>query len=125
MLFSSKRFQTSTLLVVWLLTVLVWTPMTMLSHIGSSQAAMHSSVIMDSMPGSQQETTSQHDCGGVDCGNILHNMGNCDLACQPMVSSVNNEIRTIRSTDSYLLVEPKFFPTISLVAIERPPKHSV
>jgi len=125
MLFSSKRFQTATFLLMWFLTVLVWTPMTMLSHIGTSQAAMHSSVVMDSMPGSQQETTSQHDCGGVDCGNMYHNMGNCDLACQPMVSSVNNETRIMRSIDSYLPVEPKFSPTISPVAIERPPKHSV
>jgi len=100
--------------------------MTMLSHVSSSQAAMHNVVVMDSETGPQQQATSmQHDCGGVDCGNMLHNMGNCDLACQPMISPVNNGIRKIRSANSFVLFEPESFLAVSPVTFERPPKLSV
>lgn len=86
---------------------------------------MHDSVVMESMPGSQQASSLQHDSGGVDCGGMVQHMSGCDLACQPMINPVNNETRKIRNTNSYLLFDPISFLAISPVTIERPPKHFV
>jgi len=125
MLFFSKRLRAITFLAVWLLTIVVWTPMAMLSHVASSQAAIHHSVSAETTIGSQQVASVQAECHVVDCGDLIHHMSNCDLACEPLASPVSYEIIVIRSTNSFLLVEPKSLSTISPVAIERPPKYSV
>jgi len=123
MLFSLRRFQTASFLVVWLMTALVWTPMAMLGHVSSSQAATHGSVVAGSEP-VQQETAMQEDCSGVDCNGMIHHMSSCDLACQPMVRPKNYENRKIRNINSFLLFDSGVFLAFSPETIERPPRHS-
>jgi len=120
MLFFTRRLQTVSFLAIWFMTIVAWTPMSMLSHIPAGHASMQ-----HSMHGSQHAVLAQEDIGSVDCGDMHLQLSGCDLACQPMASPTSNKVIKIRSTSSFQLPETKTFIAFSPESIERPPKNSV
>ena len=120
MKYSAKRSKVIVLSVLWLLTIIIWAPVTTLGHIDNHHQGVSGTMVAQPDLASNSSGCPMHDCTG---GN--HHPGHCDLACQPTVNTTYNEMNLVVVTDSFSVSRTSAFVIISPVVLERPPKHLV
>lgn len=108
------------LMMLWLLTMNIWTPVTTLAHLEMGHG--HSGGTMVTQ---QESAIADSGCPMNDCSMADSKMGHCDVSCQPSLSPVLSGLALAFITETYIVKPLEPYKVLSPVVIERPPKHFV
>lgn len=111
------RLKVFMLMMLWLVTMNVWSPVTTLAHLEMSHPAPGGAMVVQ-----QESAIAESGCPMNDCSMADSKMGHCDISCQPSLSPVVTSVVLAFSGETYSNSPLDRYKAFSPVVFDRPPK---